>query len=275
MTSSLNGDEMIEYMLSAVEFLRNDDLEGWKQEFTPTESTPVIKNLRQTPVLAPVLPLPTCTGCGGDRVIDDVINGQYVCITCGLIQTLGVFTGGPAHCSMDRLKNVSRVYIHRYSRVVHFLTTVRLLQGDSAPVVSCEDMQRLRVEVDGGDGLITVEKISRALRKLGLARRYRRHRYSLLGMMTGVNAPLYDGTFVLTMAKMFRRLEYYWNYHKKTIAPTRRVFFSYRFVFYQLARQLGQELDATQYMLRSPKLNQLSLDSYARLCEYTGFSCFE
>lgn len=275
MLTTLEGEMLFDYLMSSMVYLKTEDLEGWKEQFLSKEQAEVVvkpKNLRQSPNAAPYVPLPLCEACGGDEVIDDVPQGQYVCTTCGLIQKLGVFSGGPAHCSMDRLMNTARVHIHRYSRIVHFRTTIRLMQGDSCPEMDPATLLRLRTEIDGNGLPVTVDLVSKALRKLGLARKFRRHRCRIAELLGHSLLPTIPAAIVMDMLKLFRRLEYYWGFYHAEIAPKRKVFLSYRFVFYQFAHQLGHpELTGSHHLLKNERLSQFQFDSYARASKHTGF----
>ena len=263
------------YLLDAMEFLKTEDLKGWKELFDPphTDVCSVQKRLRQSPAAAPFTPFPLCEGCGSDAIIDDVPLGQHVCTHCGLILRQGVFTGDIVHCSMDQLMNGTRVYIHRYSRVVHFKTTIRFMEGNSSPQIDDETVSRMQAELVGP---VTVEKVSRVLRKLGLARKYRRHRWKIANLLGMPNFPELDSTVYYDMLKMFRRFEFYWNFHHNTIAPGRRVFLSYCFLFYQFAHALGHpEVTGPHHLLKNAKLSKFQFDSYRRASEWTGFKVFE
>ena len=264
-------EELMDYLLSSATFLRSQNLSGWREAFEVKPPPPPQKRLRQSPNLMPVTPLPLCTSCGSDQVIDDVPQGQYVCIMCGLIQQQGVFSGDPAHCSMDRLFNTARVHIHHYSRIVHFRTTIRLMQADSHPMIEADVLSCLRLALNG-KSRPSVEDVMLVLRKEGLARKLRRHKFTLTVLLGGEQPKMIDAGIVFTMLKLFRRLEYFWNYHHEQVAPGRKVFLSYPFIFYQLAHQLGHpELTGDHHLLKNKKLSRFQFDSYERLCHFTGF----
>jgi hypothetical protein len=277
--AGLEGEKLFDYLLNSMLYLKTNDLQGWMEKFQPVTATLPIKKkrLRQTPVAAPVIPLPPCVGCRSEEVIDDVMEGQYVCTQCGLIQQLGVFTGGPAHCSFDRLVNTSRVHIHRYSRVVHFRTTIRMMQGDSCPVMEPGLLSRMQVEFDGiGNGRNSIDKVSLVLRRMGLSRKYRRHRWMIASKLSDITLPFFDGDVLMKMFKMFRRLEYYWGFYKNEITPGRVVFFSYRFVFFQFCHALGRpDMTGPHHLLKNEKLSRFQFESYARASKYTGFPVFD
>lgn len=270
-------EDVVEYLLNAMEFLKTGDLDGWKKMFVikePEQKRPV-KRLRQSPTTAAFSPMKICKGCQADEVIDDVVQGQYVCIQCGLIQQLGVFMGDIVHCSMDRLKNGSRVHIHRYSRVVHFRSIIRLMQGDSNPDITEEELSRMQAEL-GGKNCISVEDVTRLLLKLGWSRKYRRHRYRLAYVLGKVDLPVFDGTVIMTMLKKFRILEYHWDRHHDEISPGRLVFFSYRFVFYQFCHMMGYpQYTGRHHLLKNERLSRFQFDSYHRASKFTGFPVYD
>lgn len=267
----------LEYLMDAMEYLKTDDLEGWKKKFCPAPAVEktVAKRLRQSPVLAPVIPLPPCEACGSEEVIDDVRAGQIVCISCGLIQQLGVFSGGIAHCSYDQISNLSRVSIHRYSRVVHFMTIIRLGEGNSRPIVDQDTLLNMQVDLVGEN--IDEVNVRRMLRRTGLSRRYRRHAAYFTDLFGGIRKREIPGLVVYEMARMFRRVEFFHEKKHKYIWPGgRKAFFSYKFILYQFLHQLGfQEYTGRDQLLKSEKLLNVQRKAYGVVCRYTGFTLFD
>jgi hypothetical protein len=271
-----SSEDMMEYLLSSMEFLKTGDLDGWTKKFDPAPvETKVKKRLRQSPNKAEFVPLNACRACSANEVVEDVTQGQQVCTHCGLIQTQGVFTGDIVHCSVDRLKNGNRVHIHRYSRVVHFRTSIRLMQGDSQPEISDDVLCRMRAEL-GGDCEVTASKVAKILLRLGLSRKYRRHRWRIACLLGGVELPMFDGSVLMEMFKKFRVLEYYWDHYHEEISPGRVVFFSYKFVFYQFCHMLGYpSYTGAHHLLKNEKLRRFQFDSYRRASKYTGFPVYD
>jgi len=271
---AMDSTALLDYLMNSVVYLRTDDLDGWKKTFSPPPPPPPPppqKRLRQSPATAPYIPLDLCVACKSEEVIEDVRQGQVVCTSCGLIQLQGVFTGGAAHCSWDMLKNATRVSIHRYSRVVHFLNVVRLLQADSSPTIPADLICRLRAAIDGP---ITDVSVNKALRLLGLARKYRRHRWRFVVVLGGVCPYKWKAGAVKLMAKMFRVVEFHWGRKKKRVFPDRKVFFSYTFLLYQFLKELGLPA-CSSFLLKSPVLRERQYQSYSAMCAYTGYTCHE
>ena len=276
MMSSMSSEKLSEYLMDAMEFLRTDDVTGWKERFKPepVKPKPKTKRLRQSPALAPYLPEDLCVGCKSDRVIDDVKNGQLVCTACGLIQLQGVFKADTAHCSYDQMRTIGRVHIHRYSRILNFMTIIRFAEGDTHPVVDDETLSLLRADLDGKD--INRYEVRKALCRLGLSQRYRRHAMTFVRMWGGELNTTIPGALVMKLAKMFRRVEFFFDRHKHRVWPNRKTFFSYNFMLYQLLHEVGRsDLTGRHHLLKSQKLLRVQMGAYKRICQYTGFNCYQ
>lgn len=264
--------KLCDYLMDAAEYLKTEDKTGWMARFqpTPTPITPPPKRRRISPNTVIHTPLPLCLQCKSDKVIEDVREGTYVCVACGLIQSRVVSMEAHAHCSWDALKNHQRVYIHRYSKIVYFGTVVRLLQGDSSPEITQGELSRLRVGVAGE---LTIDNLSRQLRLLGMSKKYRRHRWALLLKLGGVAIYKWDAETQLLMMKMFRKVEYYWRYYRKTVFSHRVTFFSYTtLVYYFLTHLKLQPKPLPSLLLKSLTLREKQRLAYNRMCEYTDFT---
>lgn len=272
----MESNELLDYLMDSLVFLKTVDLDGWKEKYAPVVKPVVkIKRLRQSPVTAAVLPFDLCTGCGSEDVIDDVREGQWVCITCGLIQQLGVFTADSAHCSYDQLMNRDRVCIHRYNRLVHFLNVIRLGEGNSRPEIDSQTKSSLQAELAGK--VIDVTNVIKALRDLKLSRRYRRHVMRVVELLGGdLNDVCIPATCVKQMAKMLLRVQFFFDKHRKKMCPTRKVFFSYKFLLYQFLHELGYEsyTKTRPLLLKSPTRLAIQREMYRYMCNYTGFTLF-
>jgi hypothetical protein len=275
MTEMVASGNLFDYLLDAAEYIKNEDLIGWKEKF---QERPIVikkptKRLRQSPAQAPVCPEELCVECKSDSVIDDVENGQLVCLSCGLIQLQGVFTADTAHCTYDRMQTMGRVHIHRYSRVSNFMTVIRFAAGDTNPVISEETLLSLRVELGGRP--INEYEVRKALCRLGLSRRYRRHAMSLVRKWDGETNIIIPGDVVMAMCKMFRRVEFFFDKQKRTIWPGRKTFFSYNFMIYQLLHELNcSEFTGSRHLLKSEKLLNIQRGAYKKICEFTGYKLY-
>jgi len=148
------------------------------------------------------------------------------------------------------------------------------MQGISSPEISEETLQSMQAKLGGRS--CTAANVVNVLRELGLAGRYRRHRFTLVEMLSG-EKPEYLPEMVLPdLYRFFRRLEYYWDYYHDEISPGRQVFFSYTFVFYQGMHALGlSRFTGPHHLLKSKHLLQYQKDSFVRASKYTGFKLYD
>lgn len=275
---SMTSTDVCNYLLDAVPYMKTGDLIGWKRKFLPEEipepvSKPT-KRLRQSPLTAPVMPMEKCKSCKSEDVIDDVRQGQIVCLSCGLIQLQGVFTADTAHCSYDRMQSMSIAYIHRYSRVLNFVNVIRMGEGDSRPEITQDTLSLLQAELGGQN--VNDAAVRKALRSLGLSRRYRRHSMYFVWKFGGDTPKKIPGLLVKELAKLFLRIEFFFDKRRHLIWPKRKTFFSYKFILYQLLHQVGRpDLTGPQHLLKSTKLLNVQRDAYEVICKYTGLTFFE
>jgi hypothetical protein len=255
------SEKLFDYLMDVQDLLKTNDLQEWKNRYEPKPepSKTKKKRLRQSPNAFREQPLPPCIECNGDQVIEDVTEGQYVCMTCGLIQSRVVSMEARAHCSMDALRNRSRVYIHHYSRITYFWTVIRLLQGDTSPIISKKTLQSLRAEIGGKN--VTVDTVKQILRQKGLSKKYRRHRWSIVRLLGGGQEFKWEGDVILKMMKMFRRIEYYWKSHKPTILKKRCTFFSYTHLIHEFLKELNLPAP-NALLLKSHTLRRIQQKAY-------------
>lgn len=271
MMQSLSSDELVPYLMTSMEFLKNQDLLGWIACFCPRKKRTPVKRLRQSPNLAAVVPLDPCRDCQSTEVIEDVRGGIIVCTTCGLIQYQGVFSGDPVHLSYEQMTSGNRVVIHHYSRLAHFLSVIRLGEGDSRPQFTQSMLASLQAAIDGKE--VTIESVLKALRSLNLSQKYRRHAMSFVHRLGGKTPERIRGSVVGKMKRMFKTVEFFYGKHRHRICKQRKVFLSYKFLMYQFLNQLGYpHLTGKRHLLKNKKLLQIQRDIYKSLCEFTGFT---
>ena len=275
MCKSMGSTELLDYLMDSMEFLKTIDLTGWERRFMPVDTvpTPKVKRQRRSPNAACLIPMDRCVECGSDDVLDDITQGQWVCVSCGLIQQLGVCTGDIAHCSYDMIMNRYRVVIHRYSRIVHFKAVIFQSTGDTNPVIEKETLSLLRADIDGKD--LNVEQMFVTLRRTTMSRRYRKHAHQLVAMLGGPKPKSIPSDIVRKMLVMFLAIEYHFKIKRHLICPNRKVFFSYKFLMYQILH----ELDATRYtgphhLLKSRVLLDVQRKMYEKICVFTGFKLY-
>ncbi len=85
-------------------------------------------------------------------------------------------------------------------------------------------------------------------------------------MLGGVAQYAWQPDVILKMLKMFRRIEYYWKYYRKTL-PSMTSFFSYPGLIYNFIEVLGLE-PPTSLLLKSVVLRQKQQHLYTQLLAY-------
>jgi len=271
--------KLFDYLMDAQEYLKTDDLDGWRAEFSPPVPMPIVTRLKQSPSLLAYQPLPPCTSCGAETL---TIESQNVCGTCGLIQLLGVFTACTALLPYRESICMTRAYIHYYTRVENFRTVIKFLNADSAPEIEMHNIVALRAQI--GEDAVTLATVSRALVVLGLNKKYCRHRYSLVCMLggDGMVDTVPDDVYVL-LAKPFKIVNYtytiyadrIWRGVKKRVWDPKKNewkrpnFFSYKFVIWQLLHQIGRsDLARDDMLLKSPASLRNLCIGYQRMCDF-------
>lgn len=240
---SLDGEAQMDYLLSCQDFLKEDDVIGWKRQFAPAtsieKSLPVhaSKRRRMSPDAVLWAPYHPCTRCKSVEILEDTMGGSVVCTACGLVQMNKLLGTASANMSYEQLKNGSRKLVHRYSRVAYFRSFLLGLQGKTYPSISVEELNSLRAICVGEN--VDDETVKHGLKRLKLATRFRRHRYTIAAMINPSFKPVsIDAGDFFTYLKLFRMIECQWQHGLKRKLGSRRVFFSYPYVFYQLCHHL-------------------------------------
>lgn len=273
---TLGPDEEVTYLLDCQEFLKSGDLCGWKEKFRgPEEVTkPVSKKKRGSPSELFWSPNSTCGECHSSEVIDDIVQGQIVCTNCGLIQSLHLYTSEARPHVEAHAQTASFTTIHRYSRVVYFRSVIQSLMGETSPVMSQEEVERLRSIYKEP---FTPQRTLSVLKKTGLLR-LRRHCVRLTDVLSGGSfSPLVvEHEHFVSLLKKFRLVEYWFNNSSeiKELFGKRKVFFSYPYLFYQLCFDIGcMQYSGTHHLLKGKALLGKQHKIYGFLCKKAGLSC--
>jgi hypothetical protein len=257
---SLSGEEQMDYLLSCQDYLKEEDVSGWKRQFAPdtliekTSQEPVMKRRRCSPDAVFWTPHPPCTRCKSLEILEDTMGGSVVCTACGLVQVRQLLGANSANMSYEQLKNGNRKIVHRYSRVAYFRSFLLGLQGKTYPAISVEELSSLQAVCVGKN--VDAETVKHGLKRLKLATRFRRHRYTLARMINPEFKPvsMSAGEF-FHFLKLFRTIECHWQHGLKRKLRGRLVFFSYPYVFYQLCYHLGtMHLTGAHHLLQDVTL---------------------
>jgi hypothetical protein len=256
----LHGEEQMDYLLSCQDYLKEEDVTGWKLQFAPELLTakispePLQKKRRMSPDAVVWAPHPPCTRCKSLEILEDTWGGSVVCTACGLVQISKLLGMDAANMSYEQLKNGNRKIVHRYSRVAYFRSFLLGLQGKTYPSISEEELSSLRAICVGEN--VDDETVKFALKKLKLATRFRRHRYTLAAMLNKAYKPVnIDGPTFIMFIRLFRMIECQWQHGLKRKLGERRVFFSYPYVFYQLCHHMNlMHLSGPHHLLHDQTL---------------------
>ena len=174
-----------------------------------------------------------CRECGGDMLM---VEEGAACLVCGLLDAeMAISVRGEDLSYADR-RNPPRV--HRYSRLVHMKDYLNSLCGLTRNVLSGPQLATLLAAIDGED--YSPRNVLRGLRRLGIQKRHRKRVFTLSRLLGGfVPVEICPGDLV-EIYKRFLRVELAWNHHHREIAPGRRVFFNYGFVFQQIVVAMGK-----------------------------------
>lgn len=272
MCTTMEGEDLMTYLLSSVSYLKNMDLDGWRREFKPTPLViKPVKRRRIGPNTVLSGPERKCLGCPAERsMIDDVQQGCVVCTACGLIQDICALDTGSAHMSMNTLMTATRHVVHRYSRVVYFRGLVMSFQGETNPMIPKQVLDDMRLTFDGKNCTPTLVRQLIKMNKWPARYLYHVEYLTSWASRGKYKPPYFDQDILMKMYGVFRRLEFAWdkNVKKRT---TRSVFPGYKFIFYQLCHHFGHpEWTGKKHLLKSPLLLQRLCVLYEELSNLCG-----
>lgn len=233
-------DKCMQYLLDSTEYLKEDDGEKtarhWIERFKP-DWIP-----RQDPVASPqptsLVPADHCPICLTPCAFC-VKSNVVVCTDCGLVTSDHLLLNDTEHMSYDTMTRLHRKTIHFYDRYTHFKDFVQRLVGTATCTLSLKDAESLRAVLVGYP-VIDPRTVEMALRKLKLTKKYLVHIVSIARELGGHEPVRIDGMDWYRLKKLFIRVSKYWRYNAKHVAPQRKSFPSYPFVFYQLAKNLDK-----------------------------------
>lgn len=267
----LPDSEKMEYLLNCVTFLKEGDVTGWKRKYQADVSPEsnsikdpalIRKRRRMSPDVVLWKPVDPCTECGSVEVVEDTEQGRTVCTSCGMIQAIQLLGTASLNMTFDQLKNGPTKKIHYYSRVVYFRSILMGMQALTKPKITKEELHALRVACDGSN-CITVDVVTKALRKLKLSSRFRRHKFTLTNMLNPDYKPvIIKGVHFMEMLKYFTRIEFNYMYMKDCMG-NRKSFFSYYYIFYQICYHMDvMHYTGPQHLLNDHRLLQKLHNAY-------------
>lgn len=280
---TLDGEEMIDYLLKSSQWLMTNDLTSWKQHFTPdAKITP--KRMRGAPSVVLFIPLPLCQECNAET-FEDVNAGHVVCTTCGLIGSFDVMRSDVC-IGANGLKcdaSAGRAVVHRYSRLVYLRAVLSAMRGDTDPVVSEEDVKKMynTARDFAQSGVLTIASVRAAIHHEKMPKRYLRNCpriLALMGKQTGhpYAAPeCLNGEDVIRLLRAFRAVECEWDRKRRLTGNVngRVNFMSYTYVIKRICQSLGIDHSCVQ-TLKSKALLEKQREIYDTVVADVKFSRF-
>jgi hypothetical protein len=259
----LPDSEKMDYLMNCVTFLSEGDVTGWKRKYQPDafpgsnsidDPPPTRKRRRISPDAVLWKPLDPCMECGSEEVVEDTDQGRTVCTSCGMIQVTQLLGTASSNMTYEQLKNGPTKKIHYYSRVVYFRSILMGIQALTNPQISDEELHALRAACAGSKN-IDVNTVIKALRKTKMSSKFRRHRFTITRMLNPQYKPLViKGHHFYDMLKYFTRIEFNYMFMKDCMG-TRRSFFSYTYIFYQICYHMDvMHYTGPQHLLNDPRL---------------------
>lgn len=244
---TMSPEEEIEHLLDAKEYMRTGDSSGYVARFVdkqPEVEKKLVKKRRgsQYTVLSEQK-LPECANkCALDMMIEDVREGCVVCTQCGLIQSLVILedarTGATFH------DGVSRIVVHHYSRIAHWVANIASLQGETKITLTENEENSLRqfCQKEGdrlGKGVFAVRE---AIRRGIIPYRFLRHANAIAFRLwpEDVKLPSLSDSDIRAILLQLRRYEDAWQEEilaKSTVK--RKNFPAFRFMLPIIAEDLS------------------------------------
>jgi len=249
-------DALMNYLLDCQPFLKSQDTEAWIKQFGPADKHVI-----------PCHDQDMCPQCQRMCVLD-VTNNIVVCQECGLVVDTTVLLIDTGHTSYTRLKRIHRKRPHFYNPVTHFKDYVKQLTGMEHYRLLQKDEDDMRRILSGYTN-ITPNTVESVLRKLKLNKKYLKNCVSLAVKFGGYEPCRITGIDYYTALKMFVSLNKYWKWHKNELAPGRKSFMNYPFVFYQISKKLKRE-DWIQdvKLLKHKKSLDKQHEIWSRVCKH-------
>lgn len=225
------GQDLMDYLLQVAPILSTDDKTLFVKTFHP-EWLQVV----QTPPKCVKNP-DLCSKCGSVCAVCAETN-SVTCTQCGLVNCVTFLGNDQDHMSFDQLSRLDRKHPHLYDRLVHFRNYIRRLMAEETVKVPLAHDQTLRAILDGFP-CIDPRTVEVAIKQTKLGKLYSPHCVQLARLLGNYKPVQISGIDVYNLLQLFRRVSRHWHYYRKEIAPGRKSFLSYSFVFYQLAFNLG------------------------------------
>ncbi len=217
--------------------------------------------------VGPTAPPPGCASCrfcGGTRFLNDDIEANCICVTCGMTSSIAIHDadGSIPFTDLD-----SRVVTASYSykRVNHFRDWIHRLQAsnDQSLPRNIIDAVAQQIQQHAIPKPVTPQQIRRILRHIDMSRYYTCC-VALANIVNGVSAPYVSVDVVEKLCTLFEMIQ----------APFERVkpnarsnFLSYSFVIVKLCRLIGEtQLCRHANLLKSAEKLSMQDEIWQAIC---------
>lgn len=224
---SLQGQELIEYLLDSLPYIQTEDEAGYLRAFAPP------KKPNKYELHAAMYRCPDCSG----QLID--CTGSGVCEDCAVVAWEGMCIEVKNTMQYDRVR--STLYkIHRYNRLVHFKNFMRSIQAQ----IKCKLPTPTRTAIQSAlkdAHNITPTAVLAALKKCKLSHKHRKHKEFIAGTLSSWRwqAVQLSHAHYVKLCRMFKTIERLWDKPSfKRRKGKRKVFMSYPYVFWRLCQLL-------------------------------------
>ena len=206
------GGDIMDYLLDAQEFLKDDDWIGYQQAFITEPPDVEIIDIR------------TCKDCKGPIVAHGPQgNSGLVCEDCGVVATIGQGWNMSDNLTFQRSRQTKH-RIHVYSRLVNYKELLRRMQGNNRCRIKPMDKRILTDKLKGQDA--TPVTVLEALRDMKLTQKHRRHKERLAWELGYRDLPTLTYQEFRTLCKGFKLYERAWANIKQP-HDKRKVFVNY------------------------------------------------
>lgn len=255
----LSGSSTLSSLSSDLKDLQQSKDTLRKQDLQPHRTHPTRKCLNPS--------------CNSSDLNEDVDGGSVVCFQCGMIRDSSVFENAGTDAVFHT--GVSRIVVHRYSRIVVVRGVLRSLQGETQVLLKPEEVILLSSYFQKGENPQNARTIKRAIRILKLPKRLMYHATTILSQLWQNHTPSLSEFEIREVLLRFRALENAWDRAplESLLRGGRKKFLSLPLVWKYLCEKLefpalGSVMDELQIKNKRNREKQtIKLEQLMRLIE--------
>ena len=214
----------------------------------------------------------TCAACNVPKILDKP-NASLVCPRCGV--TSPFMAMDQSNMSFDDQMTCEFSSHCAYKRSNHFSELLNSLQGRESTVIPQHILDAVRAEFKkmriNTRSEITPDRVRDFLKKLRLNKWYE-HKHAICNALNGTPAPTLSPSLEATLKQMFVKIQKPFDQNYKKVAPDRKNFLSYSYVFHKFFQMLGEAELAQHFALLKSTHKLYQMDAIWRLiCDDLGW----